>query len=217
LKAVINYAVRNKLAKERLEFSYTGGEDKDAVYLTEEEISRLFQFQFKTKKLERVRDRFVVSCQTGLAFTDLSELQRVSIYEEEGEKLIRVRRGKTKVEAIIPLEEETLSILEKYRWKIPRISNQNFNGYIKEACKEAGFTATGRNVDDPAKQLWECITSHTGRRSFCTNAFLSGFPASEIMKISGHTTEKSFFRYIRHNKTRTALDFIKHKRQNKAL
>jgi integrase len=44
---------------------------------------------------------------------------------------------------------------------------------------------------------YDLITTHTARRSFATNLFLSGFPAISIMKITGHKTEKSFMKYIK--------------------
>lgn len=47
------------------------------------------------------------------------------------------------------------------------------------------------------KQKWELMSSHTCRRSFCTNMYLSGFPAEELMKISGHKSPAAFMRYIK--------------------
>ncbi|MCD7940142.1 MAG: tyrosine-type recombinase/integrase, partial [Bacteroides intestinalis] len=44
---------------------------------------------------------------------------------------------------------------------------------------------------------YELVTSHTARRSFATNLYLSGFPAISIMQITGHCTEKAFMAYIR--------------------
>jgi integrase len=62
------------------------------------------------------------------------------------------------------------------------------------------------------------LSTHTARRSFATNLFLSGFPAISIMKITGHTTEKSFMKYIKDNsnfgKCKTFTDFIGIIRQN---
>ena len=44
---------------------------------------------------------------------------------------------------------------------------------------------------------WEKVTTHTARRSFCTNMYLIGVPIPTIMAISGHKTEKSFRMYIK--------------------
>lgn len=47
------------------------------------------------------------------------------------------------------------------------------------------------------KSTYAWITSHTCRRSFCTNEFLAGIPVDLIMKISGHKSLRDFYRYIR--------------------
>ncbi len=47
------------------------------------------------------------------------------------------------------------------------------------------------------KSKYEWITTHTARRSFCTNEFLAGTPVKLIMKISGHKKETHFYKYIR--------------------
>ena len=44
---------------------------------------------------------------------------------------------------------------------------------------------------------WENLTTHTARRSFCTNMYLLGVPVMTIMSISGLKTEKSFRSYIK--------------------
>ena len=44
---------------------------------------------------------------------------------------------------------------------------------------------------------WELISSHTARRSFCTNAYKDNIPTLAIMAISGHKTEAAFLKYIK--------------------
>ena len=46
-------------------------------------------------------------------------------------------------------------------------------------------------------EKWQQISSHTGRRSFCTNMYKRGLSTLMIMSISGHRTEKSFLKYIK--------------------
>jgi integrase len=105
---------------------------------------------------------------------------------------------------IIPCNPIVLKIFERYadnanRW--PRaISNQKFNAAIKEACQLAGLIETGRLSTQPGKELYDCISSHTARRSFATNLYLEGFPTLDLMKVTGHKTEKAFLKYIRVSK-----------------
>ena len=54
------------------------------------------------------------------------------------------------------------------------------------------------------KKKYQLLTTHTARRSFATNLYLSGFPSISIMKITGHTTEKSFMKYIKITPTENA-------------
>jgi integrase len=46
-------------------------------------------------------------------------------------------------------------------------------------------------------QKWEMVTSHTARRSFCTNKFLAEMPVQAIMQFSGHKSERTFMRYLK--------------------
>ena len=61
------------------------------------------------------------------------------------------------------------------------------------------FTRTvGHNVVTETYEMWEIISSHTARRSAATNMYNSGrMKTLQIMLITGHTTEKNFFRYIK--------------------
>jgi integrase len=84
------------------------------------------------------------------------------------------------------------------------ISNQKFNDYIKDACKLAKidgietFTRTvGGKLITEKKPKYDLVSSHTCRRSFCTNMYKRGLPTIMIMSISGHKTEKSFLKYIK--------------------
>ena len=48
------------------------------------------------------------------------------------------------------------------------------------------------------------VISHTARRSGATNMYLAGIPTFRIMLLTGHTTEESFFKYIRIGKEENA-------------
>jgi len=71
-------------------------------------------------------------------------------------------------------------------------------------CQLIGLTEKGRLSTNPSLELWECISSHTARRSFATNYYLQEFPIVHLMKITGHRTEKSFYKYIKISKLESA-------------
>jgi integrase len=187
----------------------------DAVYIKESEIMKLYRHDFSgNPRLEKVRDLFVFGCCTGLRFSDYSDIKPTNIVKVDGEYFIKVVTRKTGELVIIPANPLILEMFNKYSNnanKLPAApSNQKFNEYIKEACKAAGLDETGRLMTAPEKPLWECISSHTARRSFATNLFLEGYPNLEIMKITGHRTEKAFLTYIKVSKIESAVKLGKH-------
>lgn len=192
--------------------------DTDAVYLTETEILALYRFDLsETPKLERVRDLFVFGCFTGLRFSDYSNIRPENVVEIEGDLFIKLVTQKTQDLVIIPCTPVILELFKKYEGnynKLPRtISGQKFNDYIRDACKAAGMAETGRLSTGPGLQLWQCISSHTARRSFATNLYLQGFPTIDLMKITGHKTEKAFLKYIRVTKLDTAKRLNEHNKR----
>ena len=95
-------------------------------------------------------------------------------------------------------------ILKKYSYELPKYHRNRFNERIKEVGKIAKLIQKievvrkkGSTRVSSVSPKYELISSHTCRRSFCTNMYLSGFPAEELMKISGHTSASAFMRYIK--------------------
>ena len=88
--------------------------------------------------------------------------------------------------------------------RMPGVSAVNFNYYIKEAVKLTSIDDSvkithkrGNRLIEETRSKYAWVTSHTARRSFCTNEYLSGTPSDLIMAISGHKTEKAFRKYIK--------------------
>jgi integrase len=239
LKKVLNLAV-NTIAKdiaiikvfmgEAVDLGYTSNmqfrhskfsfseEETDQVYLTEKELHELYKFQIENKKLDQVKDLFIFGAWVGLRFSDFSNIKPENIVQIDGEYFIKTITQKTKELVIIPTNPVIIEIFKKYHQnanKLPKtLSNQKFNDYIKEVCKLAGLTETGRLTSKPHVMLWEVISSHTARRSFATNYYLQGFPTIDLMKITGHKTEKAFLKYIRVSKLDTAKRLNEHIKNN---
>ena len=193
-------------------------QETDAVYLTDTEILHLFNFDLSHKKdLEQAKDLFVFGCYVGLRYSDYSTVHPDYIVKIDNDHFIKMITQKTGQLVIIPCNPIVLKIFEKYKEnknKLPRaLSNQKFNDKIKDVCKQAGMNEKGRLSTAPDKELWECISSHTARRSFATNLYLEGFPVIDLMKITGHTTEKAFMKYIRHSKLDAAKRLNQHMRK----
>lgn len=196
--------------------------EKDSVYLTEAEIQHLYNLQLEDR-LARVRDAFLVGCLTGLRFSDFTKIRPENIQEiTHAGKTVKglvMTTQKTKQRVVLPLVNPMLlAILERHGWKAPKpISNQRLNSYLKELARIAGFTQeveinefkAGRH-EKRTLQKWELVSSHTARRSFCSNAFKRGMPPADIMKFSGHSTLASFMKYIRVTADESAVILSEH-------
>lgn len=177
-------------------------EESDAVYLTWDEITRIYQTDLSAQPhLCKYRDLFVFGCLTGLRFSDFSTIQS----EDVRDRMLYKKQDKSDRWVVIPLKDEAYSLfIQKFKRNIPQITNSDFNYYIKEVAKLSGivqlikFSHKKGNCDViTVRPKYGWITSHTCRRSFCTNEFLAGTPVDLIMKISGHKSLRDFYRYIR--------------------
>lgn len=206
LNQVIKYAVKKKLLPASVlidvEFN-TRREETDSIYLREEEIQLLMDLKdFKNKGEEQVRDIFVLGCYTGLRFSNYSQLNLD--YLQQG--VLTTIQQKTKKKVTIPIHPNVKRIIEKYKGVLPPCpTNQEFNRTLKDLGKKiptlqvpfAKQITRGRRITVEETMKWEKLTTHTARRSFCTNSYLLGVPVTTIMAISGHRTEKSFRTYIK--------------------
>ncbi|MDR1372565.1 MAG: site-specific integrase [Dysgonamonadaceae bacterium] len=177
-------------------------EDIDNISLNEDDLQKLKELDLsKYPHLDKVRDLFLLLAWTGCRFSDLGKIAKTDI--KDG--FITFRQQKTNNKVVIPLHPVVLEVLEKYNYDLPeQISNQKFNAYIKEAARMAGINSRetmtrteGGKLVTTHFEKWEQVSSHTGRRSFCTNMYRRGLPALMIMSISGHKTENSFLKYIK--------------------
>ena len=135
--------------------------------------------------LRRVRDLFLLLAWTASRFSDLEKI----VQQERDSKFITFRQQKTNTKVVIPIHPVVREIMERYKDGIDAsISNQKFNDYIKIVCLLAGIdtptaitrTEGGVRITKTAPK-WSLVSSHTGRRSFCTNQYLRGMSIGLIM------------------------------------
>lgn len=182
-------------------------EDVDQIYLNETELDLIYNLDLtKNKRLEAVRDLFIVGCYTALRFSDFSTLKPENIIETStGGRAIKIKTHKSPTMVVIPLHQRVEEILAKYENNLPRaITNQKMNDYLKEIGEQAKINSAWEiNKTKAGKRYsvtvpkWRKIVTHTARRSAATNMYLAGIPAISIMKLTGHKTEKSFLTYLR--------------------
>lgn len=189
----------------------------DKIYLNLKEIDKLYSLDLSNnKKLEKVRDLFIIGCYTGLRFSDLKQITPDN-FINNGTQL-KVKTEKTGEFVVIPLHRTVKEIVQKYENSIPEVlSNQKMNEYIKEVAKLAelnerisiSITKGGEKQSDVFEK-WQLVTTHTARRSFATNMYLLDIPTISIMKITGHRTEKAFLLYIKITQEENANKLLNH-------
>ena len=176
----------------------------DTIYLTPTEIKEIANLDLKTNlKLDRVRDMFIIGCYTGLRFSDIINIKP----EHINDGMIEITQVKTKEKVAIPIiRPEVIRLLSKYNNSLHKISNQKFNDYLYEVvkkCKSLEIEVNKNTIQGSKKVVikkskYEFISSHTARRSFATNEYMEKWlSVRDIMSITGHKTEKSFYKYIR--------------------
>ncbi|MCV9386624.1 site-specific integrase [Reichenbachiella ulvae] len=185
-----------------LKISY---QDTTIYYLTEEEIQKLYNHQFKKKKLEKIRDVFVLNCYLGLRYSDLKRLNKGHIVDGA----IIMRAYKTLKDIHVTITPTVKEILEKYEYELPLLSEQKMNEHIKTACKEAGIdqpverisTSSGNKTYNQVPK-YEVITNHVAIKTFIslcskknihpkTVSFMTGKTVKVIMKHYLGMDEKS--------------------------
>lgn len=155
----------------------------ERVYLSEGEIQSIINKEFKTERLSLVRDIFLFSCFTGLAYIDVKNLTKSHIsIGIDGAKWIFTHRQKTEAASKIPILPITQMILDKYKDNtecdikntlLPILSNQKMNEYLKEIA----------GVCEIDKEL----TFHIARHTFATTVTLTnGVPIESVSKMLGH-------------------------------
>ncbi|QRE13617.1 site-specific integrase [Flavobacterium psychrophilum] len=166
----------------------------DRFFLTEEQIFTIANKQLHTQRLNQVRDAFLFSCYTGLAYVDVKNLSKDNISMGiDGEKWIFTNRQKTKVQSNIPLLPFAEEMIEKYKNNpkclnegklLPILSNQRTNSYLKEIADLCGID----------KEL----TFHIARHTFATTILLNnGIPMESASKMLGHTSIKTTQHYAK--------------------
>jgi len=162
---------------------------KKIQYLTQAELDRIDQCDFKVERLNIIRDIFIFACYTGLAYAESESLTPDCITTGmDGELWLNIHRRKTKKEYQVPLFPRALEIIEKYknhpiclkRGKcLPVPSNVKFNAYLKEIGDIAGIPKS------------KPLVTHLARKTFATTvALTNGMNIGVLSKILGHNSIK---------------------------
>lgn len=181
-------------------------EEVNHIYLTMDEITTIKEIDYTNRpNLDVSRDLFVIAAVTGLRVSDYKSLSASNIKVYRGITYLEVKTQKTGKIVHIPLHKFVTEILEKRNGQFPPMrAEQKINDDLKSIGIKAKLfeeitidrTEGGERKKTKFKKH-DKLTNHTARRSFCTNAYKAGMPVIDIMAISGHTSEKVFYNYIK--------------------
>ena len=165
-------------------------EPVDRGFLTDEEILRVANKDLGIQRLELVRDIFIFSCFTGLAYIDVSNLTPDHIVTMDDKQWIMTKRQKTSVETNVLLLDIPRAIIAKYSHKtyrdgklFPVLTNQKTNSYLKEIADLCGIKKK--------------LTFHLARHTFATMSLSKGVPIESVSKMLGHTNIRTTQIYAR--------------------
>ncbi len=194
VKKITTMAIRHGwLSKDPFSGISLGMKEVIRPYLTEEELKRLMEFQSPFERLIRVRNFFVFSCFTGLAYIDVKQLKKCEIIYHEEKYWIRTQRQKTGGQANIPLLNVPMEIIRNYSnlealnpedCVIPILTNQKINAYLKELADLCGIS--------------KVLSFHIARHTFATTVtMMNGVPIETVSRMLGHKNIKSTQHYAR--------------------
>ncbi len=169
-------------------------------WLSNEEIEKIMKTPIAHKSTNFVRDMFILSSFTGLAYVDVKNLQESNIKEmDDGSKWIVINRQKTGTPSYIPLLDIPMRIIEKYRGtgkngKLFNLMNSpEVNLYLKKIAKAAGIEKR--------------LTYHMSRFTFATTVCLTqGVPIESLSQMMGHINIKTTQIYAEVTKTKINED-----------
>ena len=177
--------------------------DENEISLSEGDINKIHSLKLSGKE-EVVKDVFILQCWTGQRFSDMLSLNKGIVKNTDNGQILEIVQTKRTHRVAIPLFPVALEILEKYDFNLPEISKNTMLRYLKKIGLKAGLTEEhivtedkGGKVTNSIKQRWELIGTHTARRSYISNMLKRGYDSHLLMKITGHTTEEAFKRYVK--------------------
>ncbi len=178
LKTILIYAIREGyISTNPITFKF----HKDKVEkepLTIEEVRRIRTVKLGSKRIENIRDLFILQCYTGLAFRDMSCFSEKDIkIDKDGKEWIVKERIKTGITALIPILPVVKEILVKYNYHLPTLTNQKYNSYLKEIQDVCGITKT--------------LHSHLARHTCGTLLLNAGVDMLTVSKVLGHSSTKT--------------------------
>lgn len=191
LKVYINDAIKHDIMRDSpmLGLKIKRGESEQGKWLSVKELQRIEVYKPTSMSMQQVKDLFLVQCYSGLAYADLMNLSTSKIEDVDGVMTLSGERVKTHEPYFTAVLPALKAILEKYNYKLPKLTQQPYNLRLKILADAVG-------IDKP-------LASHWGRRTCGMLMLNKGYPIEIVAKVLGHsdirTTQKAYAHIL--NKT----------------
>ncbi|PIE50765.1 MAG: hypothetical protein CSA38_02020 [Flavobacteriales bacterium] len=213
VKAVLNRANKAGLTLRTGFGISTPIETSTTIFNSLKELKKMMELDL-SKSMEYIRDIYVMNCFLGMRFSDLMlflEKPNTFLKVFDDFEYIDFRTDKTTTVSVIPVGLQVKKTLDKWR-EFRVYSGGHFNSTIKKIGKNAGIdtictsyrTIGGKKMKIESPK-WRLMSNHTARRTFASLCVLSDMNQQNIMKMTGHTTEQSFQKYVRVSHLKNAM------------
>lgn len=190
--------------------------DSEAIALDESEVKKIEEVKLPDH-LAGERDRFLIAYNFLLRFTDSIKIDQGDIKEIDKKHYLNFHTQKTNKKVVIPIFKITLDLLKKYKFNLPKTTNQESNWKLKEIGRLAGIKSQvaiteqrkGKMVKTVFKKH-ELISTHTSRRSMATNLYLAGMDLKTIQLMGGWKTVEMLEKYLKIDKQENAIRASEH-------
>lgn len=164
-------------------FRTPDGREGTIKYLTEDEVGKIKNAVITSAYIDRARDLFIFQCYTGMAYADVCQFDFSKAEQRQGGWFYRDERLKTREQYSQMILPDAMAILKKYDYRLPTISLQKYNQFLKSVGRCAG--------------LDKVLTSHMGRHTFATMVLNKGVSVEIAAKMLGHAQIKTTQRYAK--------------------
>lgn len=189
LKTVMGKAYKRSLHSNRsysLDEFKVEFEEGEQIFLSEEEINKTLELNLDELDLIDTRKYFIIGCYSSLRISDVLRLDE-DFFDEDMIKIKMFKGDKpTKKNKLI-----TIPVNSKIRTVIAnglpkrKFNYHTFNKNIRKLCELAGIEKHSE------------VSSHTMRRSFCTNAYNSGIDLEDVSFLMGHSSTRITRNYLK--------------------
>jgi integrase len=214
LKIVCNAAIEEEITQNTAHKKFKRmKEEVEMIHISTKRIGELYHFKDLSENEEKARDAFVLGCCVGLRHSDWHKIKMDNIKELKGNKILSITDQKKGNYLAVPLTifPYAIPILEKYNYKMPKFRNDTLNDIIQRVTERVGWiepiqkAVYRKNVTVETFRFCDLVATHTARRSFVTN-LKTRYSDSEIMKMTGHKSTRSFAKYDRQTAEDNAVE-----------